>query len=473
MFYLDNSKYNNVLIDCIDYMLSSRYNGYVFYVHNLNFEGVFLLYNLKLVNDLKGYDYYKINPLYKDSSLLKIEISIEKELSTKKQSNIGVRFKPRPIKITFIDSSNLLRGRLRDLCEAFGLESGKGYFPYSFVKSNRLNYIGKTPEYSYWTGLPIENYKALIKENWSLKDECLLYLSKDLTSLLTIIKLFNQYVTRKFDIQMVGCLTISRLSLNIFLKNYLTDSKLPIIKGSAYDELKNAYYGGVTEVYRPYGKDLYYYDVNSLYPFVALNPMCSNKYTYIEFYKTEVNIDELFGFFYCDIEATDNYLGLLPVKSLEGLIMPVGKWKGWYFSEELKFAQSQGYKIRVIRGYVFTKEYNVFDKYVNYLYEIKSTTENLVEKAVAKSLLNNLLGRFGLNIYKSITEIVDKGQLDFILSTRECNSFKKITDNNYLVSYYPNISKSVCESYGYDYMKVLEELKLSALSRWVIPLTNK
>jgi hypothetical protein len=60
--------------------------------------------------------------------------------------------------------------------------------------------------------------------------------------------------------------------------------------------------------------------------------------------------------------------------------MPVGKWKGWYFSEELKFAQSQGYKIRVIRGYAFTKEYNVFDKYVNYLYEIKSTTENLVEK---------------------------------------------------------------------------------------------
>jgi len=87
--------------------------------------------------------------------------------------------------------------------------------------------------------------------------------------------------------------------------------------------------------------------------------------------------------------------------------------------------------------------------------------------------LKNLLARFGLNIHKSITEIVDKGQLDFRLSTRECNSFKKITDNSYLVSYYPNISKSVCEPCGYDYMKVLQELKLSALSRWVIPLTNK
>jgi hypothetical protein len=79
MFYLDNSSYNNVLIHCIDNMLLTKYNGYIFYVHNLNYDGVFIIYNLKLVNELKGYDYYKIKPLYKDSSLLKIEISIEKE----------------------------------------------------------------------------------------------------------------------------------------------------------------------------------------------------------------------------------------------------------------------------------------------------------------------------------------------------------------------------------------------------------
>lgn len=32
--------------------------------------------------------------------------------------------------------------------------------------------------------------------------------------------------------------------------------------------LRKAYYGGHTDVYRPYGEHLYYYDVNSLYPFV-------------------------------------------------------------------------------------------------------------------------------------------------------------------------------------------------------------
>jgi len=140
------------------------------------------------------------------------------------------------------------------------------------------------------------------------------------------MRLFGEYITRKFDVQMTDCLTVSRLSLNIFLKHYLKDSKIPIIKGNIYDDIKNAYYGGVTEVYKPYGKDLYYYDVNSLYPFVALNPMCGNKYTYLESYSNKgLKLYNLFGFFYCEIETSSNYLGLLPVRNKNGLIMPIGK----------------------------------------------------------------------------------------------------------------------------------------------------
>jgi len=40
-----------------------------------------------------------------------------------------------------------------------------------------------------------------------------------------------------------------------------------------YHDIKQAYYGGITEVYKPYGRDLFYYDVNSLYPSVALKDM--------------------------------------------------------------------------------------------------------------------------------------------------------------------------------------------------------
>lgn len=116
-----------------------------------------------------------------------------------------------------------------------------------------------------------------------------------------------------------------------------------------------------------------------------------------------------------------------------------------------------GYKITVIKGYNFNKEYNVFNDYINNLYQVKSTTKNVVERSVMKSLLNNLLGRFGLNINKPITELVNLEKLDLLMTTRHCNSFTKITDNDFLISYFPSISKNICEMHGVDYIKALSE----------------
>ena len=52
-------------------------------------------------------------------------------------------------------------------------------------------------------------------------------------------------------------------------------------------------------------------------------------------------------------------------------MFPIGNWKGWYFSEELKYAQSQGYKIKVIKGYSYNNVSNVFIKFVEKLYNLK------------------------------------------------------------------------------------------------------
>jgi hypothetical protein len=61
------------------------------------------------------------------------------------------------------------------------------------------------------------------------------------------------------------------------------------------------------------------------------------------------SIKNLFGFYYCEIQTcNDSYLGLLPIRNNNGINFPLGKWYGWYFSEELKFAQQNGYKIKNI-----------------------------------------------------------------------------------------------------------------------------
>jgi hypothetical protein len=93
-----------------------------------------------------------------------------------------------------------------------------------------------------------------------------------------------------------------------------------------YTDIKQGYYGGITEVYKPFGKNLYYYDVNSLYPFAALNDMPGLSCRKLLLSHND-NIQDLFGFFYCIVDATQvkcEYLGLLPLKS-DGLIFPLGK----------------------------------------------------------------------------------------------------------------------------------------------------
>jgi len=120
----------------------------------------------------------------------------------------------------------------------------------------------------------------------------------------------------------------------------------------------------------------------------------------------------------------------------------------------LKLAFDNGYKIKIIKGYNFNKVNNVFDEYVKDLYELKATSDGSI-KAIAKSLLNNLLGRLGLNIKKPVSEIVDDDKLNLIHSTREVLSTINVTEKDYLVTYYPSISKNICDSYELDYIKII------------------
>ncbi len=448
-FYLENNiSSSELVLKCIDSMLTSKYNNYTFYAHNLGgFDSIFILNILKTANVNLGFDYYKLDYIFRDNKLLKLEIKVEIDSNTPKESGY--------YKITLIDSYNLLRSSLYNLSRAFELSIIKGYFPHKFVNIDTINYVGNTPSLEYWNEVSSEEYKKFYSKTWSVKNECIKYLNKDLISLYKIMDTFNKFIYRKYGVQMTNCLTISRLALNIFLKNYLKDSKIPLIPESIYNDIKKAYFGGVTEVYKPYGKELYYYDVNSLYPYVALNSMPGLNCKYIDnIHPKDINLKEFFGFYYCEVETKNNYLGLLPVHSKFELIMPNGKWCGWYFSEELKLAFDNGYKIKIIKGYNFNKVNNVFDEYVKDLYELKATSDGSI-KAIAKSLLNNLLGRLGLNIKKPVSEIVDDDKLNLIHSTREVLSTINVTEKDYLVTYYPSISKNICDSYELDYIKII------------------
>ena len=56
----------------------------------------------------------------------------------------------------------------------------------------------------------------------------------------------------------------------IYRAKYLKDAKIPLISGNIYEDIRKSYTGGAVDVYKANGKNLFTYDVNSLYPFVML-----------------------------------------------------------------------------------------------------------------------------------------------------------------------------------------------------------
>lgn len=146
---------------------------------------------------------------------------------------------------------------------------------------------------------------------------------------------FSQYIFEGHNIQVTECLTITSLAVKIFLSNHYHEkgNYLPLIQNrSMYADIKQSYYGGLSEVYKGYGENLYYYDVNSLYPYAAMNDMIGRLCTYIETQTEEESLDiqkdKLFGFFYCDVKTTDDYIGLLPYRYINLLTYPVGEFSG-------------------------------------------------------------------------------------------------------------------------------------------------
>lgn len=450
-YYLsDITNYNSnlLIILCIDSLLVPEYHKFIWYIHNMgNFDIIYIYKVLTEFNLNKKEEYYKLETLYKNNRMLRLTIRIKYKYN-------------KYLKITFVDSYNILNSSLLNLSKEFNTVTLKSNFPYKFVTKETLNYTGNTPDFKFYDNLTKKEYLEkynVVNGNWSLKNESTKYLKNDLICLLDILNKFNQSLYLEHNLQMTESLTISRLALNKFLFYYMKDFKLPLItKSYIFNFIYFGYYGGQTEVYIPYGENLFYYDVNSLYPFVSLQAMPGNDCCYIENIDDKgLKLENLFGFFYAKVKTNNQYLGLLPIK-YQGLKFPNGEFEGVWSSEELKFAKENGYQIKVIKGYNFNKLENVFTDYVTDLYKKKASSTGFL-KSINKSLLNNLLGRFGLNITKPITKTLNLNKLDYITSTREIFSYQPITDDNFLVTYNPIISEEICNEHGVNYIKVLEK----------------
>jgi len=147
-----------LILKCIDDMLTYRYHNYLFYAHNLGHYDIVFIYNVLLQFNLNiGSDYYILNSTMRENIIIKLEIRIKKVSASKDTQ--------RYIKISFVDSLNLLNLSLSKLTQIFEVSVQKGYFPHRFVTAYNLNYIGPKPDLDYFDNIPITEYAKINAED--------------------------------------------------------------------------------------------------------------------------------------------------------------------------------------------------------------------------------------------------------------------------------------------------------------------
>ena len=328
--------------------------------------------------------------------------------------------------ITFRDSSAILPFGLDSITENFGVQNKKGNL-------DRTRITRDTKE---------------VRE----------YLESDVKGLWQSLTAFREWTPIK---EAGHKSTIAGQAIEV-LRLYLMRD-IPCLNKSQDAFIRRGYYGGRTEILKPlyHGKkkELNYYDINSLYPYV----MANNNIPTDPLYKTNsFKFGKDTGF----VEATvlipkDMYIPPLPTMFEVGmskkLIFPVGEFTGVWASCELEYAMSLGVKVKKVhQALLFKEPWPVFKSFINAMYEVRQKSKkNSVDNVLAKLLMNSCYGRFGLK------------------RERECISVGPDDSN---AKFYQPIStfwlENGCNREIYKYKEEIETFSNVGVAAWVTALAR-
>ncbi|MES2354400.1 MAG: DNA polymerase [Pseudomonadota bacterium] len=195
---------------------------------------------------------------------------------------------------------------------------------------------------------------------------------------------------------------------------------IPSLSGDADSFIRQSYFGGRTEIFKPFYEQnsetsmLRSFDVNSLYPFVMRELEFPTRFRF----ETNQYMENRMGFYDVEVVVPDMYIPPLGLKyegMQERLIFPTGKFRSVWSTLELNYAISIGCKItKVHRGMVFDSGGKIFEDYVNALYSIRQKAPKAsVDNVLCKLLMNSCYGRFALNLEREKL-VFDHGQAGII-----------------------------------------------------------
>lgn len=234
-------------------------------------------------------------------------------------------------------------------------------------------------------------------------------------------------------------ITLASTSFNTFKKQYLKQQiRFP---KELLDIALSAYNGGVTLAYNLVeNKQLYDYDVNSLYPFVMF------KYPYSVKYNKDIND---YRYLYDDINNLSyNYLIKVRYKideyspiyeNYDNQLIPFLENEKWITSQEYVELYDNNAFIQILECKEFINSF-IFKEFIETYYNRRLQAKTEYERLFLKLLMNSLYGKFGqhknYSVFTLIEDLEDNPMtLELIYKAQQNNQRKVMIDGKFYSIY--------------------------------------
>jgi hypothetical protein len=166
---------------------------------------------------------------------------------------------------------------------------------------------------------------------------------------------------------------------------------------------REAYFSSRVEVFRPRTGRMFYYDINSSFPYSMTFPTAGE----LLGGGSRWNGSEL-AIVEAEVEVPEMYVPPLPYRTKTGVFFPTGRWKGHFTGVDLIEAEAQGAKIVQVFSASHFAPWNDLKGYVEKLYEERLNAENELDSLVFKLLMNALYGKLAENPEKEEIQFYPK-----------------------------------------------------------------
>lgn len=191
--------------------------------------------------------------------------------------------------------------------------------------------------------------------------------------------------------------TIASTAMTLFRRSYL---KRDIYTSEKLNQVaQEAYFASRVEVFSRHAEDFAAYDVNSSFPYAMTFPLPGN----LTGFRTDLPEDDGDDCLYLadvTLEVPDTHLPPVPFRKDERVFFPVGRWRSWLTSTDVRLALREGAVLHGVHEVYTFEPFWDFRAYSEEIYGRRAAAETPFRRLVLKYLLNSLYGKAAEGLVK-------------------------------------------------------------------------